>query len=85
MGVASFAVLPNVSPLATVIAVIAAMLPCLIEAWLDPQPKRVLEDIAYMHLCGFMFGKAGERRVCSPSPLHFLQSIQWFDADALIL
>eukprot|EP00216_Chloropicon_sp_CCMP2111_P002299 CAMPEP_0198244916 /NCGR_PEP_ID=MMETSP1446-20131203/38235_1 /TAXON_ID=1461542 ORGANISM="Unidentified sp, Strain CCMP2111" /NCGR_SAMPLE_ID=MMETSP1446 /ASSEMBLY_ACC=CAM_ASM_001112 /LENGTH=172 /DNA_ID=CAMNT_0043929031 /DNA_START=49 /DNA_END=564 /DNA_ORIENTATION=- len=56
VGVANFAILPQVSPTATVICVLLSMMPCLVRAWSNPKPKNILRDIAYVNLCGYMFG-----------------------------
>lgn len=36
--------------------VILAMSPCIVKAFLKPQPKSVIRWVAYAYTCGFMFG-----------------------------
>lgn len=51
-----FAVLPQVTPAITFSLVILAMSPCLIKAFMKPQPKHIIRWVAYAYTCGFMFG-----------------------------
>lgn len=57
VGVAKFAVLPQISPLMTLACMLFSMAPCLWSTWKNPRPSSILEDLAYVNLCGFMFGK----------------------------
>lgn len=56
MGVSRFAVLPQVNPPATMVAVLLALLPCLAATWMRPRPASFAAAVAYSNLCGFMFG-----------------------------
>ena len=51
-----FAVLPDVGPGACLGAVLLALAPCLLRAWRRPARRDVLCTLAYINLCGFMFG-----------------------------
>ncbi|KAM7260126.1 hypothetical protein ACFE04_015867 [Oxalis oulophora] len=51
-----FAVLPQITPLTTFVAVLLALSPCLVKAWKNPQPRMVLRWISYAYTCGFLFG-----------------------------
>ena len=68
VGVATFGVLPQVGPSATLAVTLAAMAPCLRRTWVDPDPKRILSDVAFVNLCGFMFGY----HVHEKAVLHFV-------------
>lgn len=63
-----FAVLTRVTPLTTFIAVLLALLPCLIKAWTNPQPRLIARWIAYAYTCGFLFGW----HVHEKASLHFV-------------
>ncbi|KAH0462529.1 hypothetical protein IEQ34_010104 [Dendrobium chrysotoxum] len=52
----AFAVLPQVNPIITFLLVLLAMSPCLIKAFVRPQPKQISRWVAYTFTCGFMFG-----------------------------
>jgi alpha-1,3-glucosyltransferase len=56
VGMGSFSVLPQVTPRATFLLVLLAMLPCLASLWRSPAPTRLARAVAYASLCGFMFG-----------------------------
>lgn len=56
VGISSFAVLPQIGPGATMIAVAAALAPALISLWRRPDKRRFAEAVAYSNLCGFVFG-----------------------------
>ncbi|KAK9812681.1 hypothetical protein WJX72_001802 [[Myrmecia] bisecta] len=56
VGVAEFAVLPQVSPPATLCCVLASMLPCLLHLWRQPHPHNFLNAICTASLCSFVFG-----------------------------
>ncbi|ONK71805.1 uncharacterized protein A4U43_C04F12580 [Asparagus officinalis] len=51
-----FAVLPQVTPIITFLLVVLAMAPCLVKAFLKPQPRSIIRWVAYAYTCGFMFG-----------------------------
>ncbi|OAY75378.1 putative dolichyl pyrophosphate Glc1Man9GlcNAc2 alpha-1,3-glucosyltransferase [Ananas comosus] len=51
-----FAVLPQVTPVTTFLLVLLAMSPCLVKAFLKPQPKNIIRWVTYACTCGFMFG-----------------------------
>ncbi|KFK37270.1 hypothetical protein AALP_AA4G235500 [Arabis alpina] len=51
-----FAVLPQITPLATFALVLLAITPCLLKAWQKPQPGLIARWIAYAYTCGFLFG-----------------------------
>ncbi|XP_072957766.1 dolichyl pyrophosphate Glc1Man9GlcNAc2 alpha-1,3-glucosyltransferase [Typha angustifolia] len=51
-----FSVLPQITPTMTFILVILAMSPCLIKAFLKPQPRHIIRWVAYACTCGFIFG-----------------------------
>lgn len=51
-----FAILPQITPLVTFMMVLLALSPCLIKAWTNPQPRKILRWIAYAYTCGFLFG-----------------------------
>ncbi|KAL9245224.1 hypothetical protein vseg_018900 [Gypsophila vaccaria] len=63
-----FAVLPQVTPLVTFVMVLAAMSPCLLKAWKNPQPNKIARWIAYAYTCGFLFGW----HVHEKASLHFV-------------
>lgn len=56
MGVAEFAVLPQVGSGATIVASLAAMAPCLVATWRDPRPARFPAAVLYATMCTFMLG-----------------------------
>ena len=56
MGVAEFAVLPQVGSKATVVAVLLAMTPGLVATWRQPNPARFPEAVLYATMCSFMIG-----------------------------
>ncbi|GLT84252.1 hypothetical protein SLE2022_024950 [Rubroshorea leprosula] len=64
----SFAVLPQITPLTTFVAVLLGLFPCLIKAWRDPQPQFIARWIAYAYTCGFLFGW----HVHEKASLHFV-------------
>jgi alpha-1,3-glucosyltransferase len=68
VGVTAFGVLPQVTPLATLVMVVLSMAPCLVRAWAKPKPSNILQDLAYVNLCGFMFGY----HVHEKAVLHFV-------------
>ncbi|XP_037495954.1 probable dolichyl pyrophosphate Glc1Man9GlcNAc2 alpha-1,3-glucosyltransferase isoform X2 [Jatropha curcas] len=63
-----FAVLPKISPLATLSMVLLALFPCLVKAWKNPQPGLFTRWIAYAYTCGFLFGW----HVHEKASLHFI-------------
>lgn len=63
-----FAVLPKVTPLATFVLVLLSLVPCLVKAWRDPQPRMIIRWVAYAYTCGFMFGW----HVHEKASLHFV-------------
>lgn len=56
MGVAEFAVLPQIGSAATALAVLAAMAPCLAATWRAPRPARFPAAVLYATMCSFMLG-----------------------------
>jgi alpha-1,3-glucosyltransferase len=62
VGVAEFAVLPQVGPRATAVVTLVAMLPALLALWRgrpraqQPRPQLFTAAVAHCLLCGFMFG-----------------------------
>lgn len=54
--VTQLAVLPSLSPPATLLIVLLAMLPCLVSLWRNPKPESFLPAVVYASLCSFMFG-----------------------------
>ena len=56
VGVADFALLPQIQPSHTAIIVLAAMAPALVRAWRCPKPSEFLDAAAYACLCSFVFG-----------------------------
>lgn len=51
-----FAILPRITPLTTFMMVLLAISPCLLKAWRNPQPRKIIGWIAYAYSCGFLFG-----------------------------
>ncbi len=71
VGVSKFEVLPQVGPSATLVLVLLAMLPCLVKMWIKPKRSHraeILQDVAYVNLCGFVFGY----HVHEKAVLHFM-------------
>ncbi|QDZ17780.1 ALG6/ALG8 glycosyltransferase [Chloropicon primus] len=68
VGVAKFGVLPQITPTTTLVLVVLSMAPCLVRTWRNPKPANVLRDVAYVNLCGFMFGY----HVHEKAVLHFI-------------
>ena len=68
VGVSKFGILPQISPSVTLVLVLLSMMPCLVKTWVRPQPCNILQDIAYVNLCGFMFGY----HVHEKAVLHFM-------------
>ncbi|XP_020577715.1 probable dolichyl pyrophosphate Glc1Man9GlcNAc2 alpha-1,3-glucosyltransferase [Phalaenopsis equestris] len=75
----SFAVLPQVNPIATFLLVLLAMSPCLIKAFIRPQPKHIVRWVAYTFTCGFMFGW----HVHEKASLHFTIPLGIIAVDSL--
>ncbi|XP_024017012.1 probable dolichyl pyrophosphate Glc1Man9GlcNAc2 alpha-1,3-glucosyltransferase isoform X2 [Morus notabilis] len=67
-GSSPFAVLPPITPLTTLIAILLALSPCLMKAWRDPRPERISRWVAYAYMCGFLFGW----HVHEKASLHFV-------------
>ncbi|KAI8572482.1 hypothetical protein RHMOL_Rhmol01G0202600 [Rhododendron molle] len=63
-----FAVLPTVTPLITFVLVLLSLVPCLVKAWRDPQPRMITRWVAYAYTCGFLFGW----HVHEKASLHFV-------------
>lgn len=63
-----FAVLPQVTPLATFMMVLLAISPCLFKSWKNPQPRKIARWISYAYSCGFLFGW----HVHEKATLHFV-------------
>jgi len=71
VGVSKFGVLPQVGPPTTLVLVLLAMLPCLVKTWIKPKRSHraeILQDVAYVNLCGFVFGY----HVHEKAVLHFM-------------
>lgn len=62
------AVLPQITPLITMLLVLFAMLPCLVKLWKKPRKEDVLICVAYAYTCGFIFGW----HVHEKASLHFV-------------
>ena len=58
VGVAQFAVLPQVGSGATAALALAAMAPCLLAVWRRPAPERFPAAALYCTMCSFMLGYA---------------------------
>lgn len=63
-----FSVLPTVTPLITFVLVLLSLVPCLIKAWRNPQPRMITRWVAYAYTCGFLFGW----HVHEKASLHFV-------------
>lgn len=63
-----FAVLPQVTPLATFILTLLALTPCLIMVWKAPRQRLITRWVAYAYTCGFVFGW----HVHEKASLHFV-------------
>eukprot|EP01018_Ginkgo_biloba_P013764 Gb_35161 [translate_table: standard] len=63
-----YAVLPQVTPMGTLVLVMLAMFPCLVQIWRHPQQQHVVRWVAYAYACGFMFGW----HVHEKASLHFV-------------
>lgn len=51
-----YSVFPQITPLISAALVLAAMAPCLVQAWRRPSPKSFIRWLTYAFTCGFMFG-----------------------------
>ncbi|PRW44369.1 putative dolichyl pyrophosphate Glc1Man9 c2 alpha-1,3-glucosyltransferase [Chlorella sorokiniana] len=56
VGVAEFAVLPQIGSGATALWTLAAMAPCLLRLWRRPEPRAFPAAVLYCTLCSFMLG-----------------------------
>lgn len=56
VGVAQFAVLPQVRSGATAALALLAMAPCLVAVWRQPAPERFPSAALYCTMCSFMLG-----------------------------
>ncbi|KAI3428699.1 hypothetical protein D9Q98_007523 [Chlorella vulgaris] len=56
VGVAEFAVLPQVGSAATALWTLIAMSPCLLRIWKRPEPKDFPAAVLYCTFCSFMLG-----------------------------
>ena len=56
VGVADFAVLPQIGSGACALAALAALAPCLLAVWRDPRPERFPDAVLYATMCSFMLG-----------------------------
>ncbi|KAG9452482.1 hypothetical protein H6P81_005386 [Aristolochia fimbriata] len=63
-----FSILPQVTPAITFVLVLLAILPGLVKAWRDPQPRQIVRLVAYAYTCGFLFGW----HVHEKASLHFV-------------
>eukprot|EP00249_Psilotum_nudum_P017345 c26274_g1_i3 orf=766-1647(+) len=51
-----YAVLPQITPVTTLVLMILALVPCLTRIWKHPQQMEVTKWVSYAYMCGFMFG-----------------------------
>lgn len=58
----------QVTPLITFVLVLLSLVPCLVKAWRDPQPRMITRWVAYAYTCGFLFGW----HVHEKASLHFV-------------
>ena len=78
VGVSQFGVLPQIGPAACMACVLLAMAPCLVRVWAKPDPRNVLRDVAYVNLCGFIFGY----HVHEKAVLHFIVPMAFLAASS---
>lgn len=58
----------QVTPLVTFVLVLLSLVPCLVKAWRNPQPRMITRWVAYAYTCGFLFGW----HVHEKASLHFV-------------
>uniref|UniRef100_A0A0D6R3Z5 Alpha-1,3-glucosyltransferase n=1 Tax=Araucaria cunninghamii TaxID=56994 RepID=A0A0D6R3Z5_ARACU len=51
-----YAVLPQITPLVSLLLVMLAMLPCIFQIWRYPHQQHMVRWVSYAYTCGFMFG-----------------------------
>ncbi|KAF3972108.1 hypothetical protein CMV_004363 [Castanea mollissima] len=74
-----FAMLPQITPLATFAMVLLALSPCLIKAWRDPRPGMISRWVTYAYTCGFLFGW----HVHEKASLHFVIPLAFVAVQSL--
>ncbi|GLJ15930.1 hypothetical protein SUGI_0263270 [Cryptomeria japonica] len=65
---APYVVLPQITPLVSLLLVVLGMLPCIFQIWRHPKQQHLVQWIAYAYMCGFMFGW----HVHEKASLHFV-------------
>ncbi|KAL4600231.1 hypothetical protein ACB092_11G183500 [Castanea dentata] len=74
-----FAILPQITPLATFAMVLLSLSPCLIKAWRDPRPGMISRWVTYAYTCGFLFGW----HVHEKASLHFVIPLAFVAVQSL--
>ncbi|KAH9329636.1 hypothetical protein KI387_001744, partial [Taxus chinensis] len=65
---ASYVVLPQITPSASLLLVMLGIFPCIFQIWRHPQQQHLVQWVAYAYTCGFMFGW----HVHEKASLHFV-------------